>query len=145
MSDYPLFFKLAVGACLDAALIALYSLYDGALSIPRLLEGAPGQLKEELAEKQREAQSIWKKVRLIRNRALAHIDEILDVDQAFARAKLTPTEIRRLIDLSKELVNGLSYWHDRSTFAFNLDVEPETRRLLDLLVEGHRRRRQVPV
>jgi hypothetical protein len=59
----------------------------------------------------------------------AHLSDI-DFGAKFSEASISPNEIERLIKLSKELVNKLSYANDRSTFAFNepfrrtLNVQP---------------------
>jgi hypothetical protein len=49
-----------------------------------------------------------------------HLSDI-DFDAKFSEAGISPDEIERLIEISKQLVNKLSYANDRSTFAFNLD------------------------
>jgi hypothetical protein len=58
-------------------------------------------------------------------------------NQQFAtHTGISPNEIERLIEISKELVKQLSYANDRSTFAFNLDPASDTYRLLDRLLKA---------
>ena len=72
-------------------------------------------------------------VAILRNEVFAHLSDS-DYKDAFERARLTPNEIEQLIELSKQLVNKLSYANDRSTFVFNLDPATDTYNLLDSLL-----------
>ena len=83
-----------------------------------------------------EANSIWrKKITVLRNDVYAHLSDT-DVLAKYSDAALSPNEIERLIDLSKQLVNKLSYANDRGAFAFNLDSACDTYNVLDRLPEG---------
>ena len=78
-----------------------------------------------------EANSIWrKKITVLRNDVYAHLSDT-DVLAKYSDAALSPNEIERLIDLSKQLVNKLSYANDRGAFAFNLDSACDTYNVLE--------------
>jgi AbiU2 len=83
-----------------------------------------------------EANSVWrKKITVLRNDVYAHLSDT-DALAKFSDAALSPNEIERLIELSKQLVNKLSYANDRTTFAFNLDSANDTYNLLDRLLDS---------
>jgi hypothetical protein len=122
-----------------ATIVTLYNLYETrseSISLSRLVQDASEDLRSELRPMLNEANSIWrKKITVLRNDVYAHLSDT-DVLAKYSDAALSPNEIERLIDLSKQLVNKLSYANDRGTFAFNLDSACDTYNVLDRLPEG---------
>jgi len=91
-------------------------------------------LRKVLSQRLTEAKQIWHKVLILRNNLYAHTNYDLDSNAAFLKADLTPDEIRKLVELSKQIVNEISDAHDKTRFAFDLDnFTHETYRLLDSL------------
>lgn len=144
LRKYNSFFLTSLQAHFLAAIITLYGLYErrpDSISLSRLLQDTPDdKLRRELQPILDEARSIWrKKITILRNEVYAHLSD-RDFKAKFADAKLSPNEIERLIELSKHLVNKLSYAGDHSTFAFNLDPTTDTHNLLDNLLREIRSR-----
>jgi hypothetical protein len=134
---YNSFFVTGLQAHFLATIIPLYGLYErrpDGISITRLIEALPDdKLRREVQATLDEAKSLWRKIALLRNEVFAHLSDT-DFEAKFAAAKLSPNKIERLIELSKQIVNKLSYANDHSTFAFNLDPTTDTHNLLDSLL-----------
>ncbi len=139
---YPLFFQASIDAHFVALLVALYRIFEtrrDTINVRRLITmventGAlPASKRSELDELHRAVKPLWRKVSIIRSEVFAHRTRDSTPEKSFARAGLSPNEIKSLIDSSKKIVNLLSQAFDHSTFAFNLSAEEETRRLLEVL------------
>ncbi|HVA69070.1 MAG TPA: hypothetical protein VNF45_07125 [Candidatus Binataceae bacterium] len=139
LQRYNTFFLTSRHAHFLATIVALYGLYETrreSISLSRLVKDTrDDKLRRELEPMLDEAKSIWRKVAIVRNNIYAHL---LDSNSQaiFSGAALSPNEIERLIELSKQLVNKLSYAHDHSTHAFNLNAAPDTYNLLDVLLRN---------
>ncbi len=133
---YNSFFLTSLQAHFIATIITLYGLFETrieSVSLTRLGRNVSNaRVRAELRPLLDEANTIWRKVAILRNRVYSHLSDT-DFHREFLAANLSPNEIEHLIELSKRLVNRLSYVHDRSTFAFNLDSGTDTRNLLDKL------------
>ena len=139
LQRYNSFFRTSLQAHFVAIIITLYSLYETrreSISLTRLVqELSDAKLRSELQPVLDEANGIWrKKITILRNDVYAHLSDI-DFGAKFSEARISPNEIEQLIKLSKDLVNKLSYAHDRSSFAFNLDPANDTYNLLDRLLK----------
>lgn len=137
---YNSFFLTSLQSHFAATIITLYGLYEtrrNSISLTLLVERVSDtNLRVEIQPLLDEANAIWqKKITILRNDAYAHLSDI-DFEAKFSEAGISPNEIERLIEISKELVNKLSYANDRSTFAFNLDPASDTYRLLDRLMKA---------
>lgn len=139
---YPVFFQTSIDAHFVALLVALYRIFENrrdTINVRRLITmvanaGAlPPSKRSELDELHGAAKPLWKNVSIIRSEVFAHRTKNSTPEKSFARAGLSPNEIKSLIDLSKKIVNLLSQAFDHSTFAFNLSAEGDTRRLLEVL------------
>jgi len=138
LRKYNAFFLTSLQAHFLATIITLYGLYERrpeSISLSRLVQHtSDDKLRRELQPILDEAHSIWrKKITILRNEVYAHLSDT-DFEAKFSKAKLSPNEIERLIELSRQLLNKLSYASDRSTFAFNLDPATDTHNLLDTLL-----------
>jgi hypothetical protein len=136
---YNSFFLTSLQAHFAATIITLYGLYEtrrNSISVSRLVQDVSDPtLRSELQPLLDEANAIWRgKITILRNDVYAHLSDV-DQGATFAEAAISPNEIERLIGLSKELANKLSYAEDRSTFAFNLDPASDTYRLLGSLLK----------
>ncbi len=136
LEKYILFVKTSRHAHLLATIIELYGLYEtrpDSISLSRLVKDTPDdKLRRGLQPMLEEACGIWRKIAILRSE-VAHLCDT-DTDAAFRRANLSPNEIERLIELSKQLANRLSLASDRSASAFNLDPATDTYNLLDSLL-----------
>jgi hypothetical protein len=137
LNCYSSFFVTSLQAHFLATIVTLYGLYEtraDSISLPRLVQDtSDGNLRAELQPLLDEANRIWrKKITILRNDVYAHLSDT-DFEAKFSDANLSPNEIERLIELSKQLANKLSQANDRSTFAFNLDSAGDTHQLLDRL------------
>ena len=138
LNDYSLFFvtsKSAHFAAVIGDLCALYETRDDTVNVNRTLKMFPPEVAERVRSNLDEAVPIWKKIYRIGKNIFHHRNLGLDSDAVLAQVRLTPDGIKRLIEVSKEIVNTLSYAHDRSSFAFNLDPSKTTYRLLNWLSE----------
>ncbi len=138
LSEYSLFFMASLSAHFAAmigALCALYETRNNTVNVSRTLKMLPVEVVESVKDKLDEAERIWRKIYLIGKNVFHHRNLELNSGEVFAQAKLTPDDLRRLIEVSKEIVNKLSYAHDRSTHVFNLDPSGDTYALLDRLSE----------
>jgi hypothetical protein len=120
-------------------IVTLYALYEtrrGSISLTRLVRStSDDKLRAELQPILDEATDIWrKKITILRNEVYAHLFDN-DLRAKFLEANLLPNEIERLIELSKQLLNKLSYAHDHSRFAFGLEPASDTYNLLDRLTK----------
>jgi hypothetical protein len=139
LQKYNAFFHASLQAHFAVAIITLYSLYEtraDGISIPILVRYvSEPKLRAELDTLVDEANLIWRrKITTLRNEHYAHLSDV-DVMEIFSRAKLTPNEMARLIEISKQLLNKMSYALDRSTYSFNLDPACDTYDLLDTLLK----------
>ncbi len=133
---YNSFFSTSLRAHFLAVIITLYSLYEtrrDSISLSRLVQDTPDdKLRHELQPILDEARSIWRKIAILRNEVFAHLSDT-DCETKLADAKLSPNEIERLIELSKHLVNKLSYTSDHTVDVFNADPTTDTYKLLNTL------------
>lgn len=131
MNKYSLFFQTSIHAHFVALLIALYSLYEvrnDTYNIPTLLrrlrnEGAiPVEALDELDKLYAAAKPLWIKVNILRNKAFGHRSVAHTPKEVFAEAKVTPNELRELVDTTKKLLNQLTKAWNKSVHAFNLSA-----------------------
>ncbi len=146
MSRYLGFFDTSLHAHFVALLVALYPLYEtrrDTYNIPRLLNilGKEDAIAAEaLANADRlyaEAKPLWVKVGVLRNKAFGHRSDSLTIDQIFKEAGVTPNELKRLVDLTKKLLNSVTRALDGSVHAFNLGASEATIRVLKDLKAHH--------
>lgn len=146
MNRYLGFFDTSLHAHFVALLVALYPLYEtrrDTYNIPRLLkilgkEDAIGA--EALASADRlyaEAKPLWVKVGVLRNKAFGHRSDSLTTDQIFKVAEVTPNDLKRLLDLTKKLLNSVTRALDGSVHVFNLGASAATIRVLKDLKAHH--------
>ena len=118
MNKYLMFFTTAIHAHFVALIIALYRLYenkDNTINIPQLLqlieEHHPFSAKNEteINEIYNKAKPLWVKVAILRNCAFAHRANKLSVSDVFKKANVTPDELRDLWEITKQLINKITY------------------------------------
>jgi len=141
MNDYLEFFLTSIHSHFVAMLAALYYLYEtrtDTINVPRLFEllSAEGSLSEtDIAESKQlyeAAKPLWVKVSILRNEQFMHrASKLSEGDGAFKKANIAPDDFKRLIKLTRELLNKITHKRDRDVHAFNLSAAQDTVRLLD--------------
>ena len=148
MNKYPLFFQTSIHAHFVALVVALYRLYetrDDTFNIPSLLktlrnESRLPEATLDLLEGiyKNEAKPLWIKVNILRNKAFGHRSVAHTVEEVFEEAKVTPNELRDLVEVTKKLLNKLTYSWNKNVHAFNLRSREDTLRLLNDLKKMHK-------
>jgi len=110
------FFEPVAYSNLTSMIIALYKLYENrrdTLNFEKLynkvdkLELLDKNSKNNFMKRQKECKNIWKKVTIIRSNLLAHRNYKLTRNQIYKKAKLSPNQMKRLIELSLKNFNAL--------------------------------------
>jgi hypothetical protein len=136
LNSYLRFFASSIQAHFIAIVVILYAIYEDrrdTVNVGRLYEGASAELKASVETDCNRAKAIWKKIAILRNNHVGHVNDRLDIEAVFELANLTYNEIKELIELTKKLVNSFSYAEDRSSFAESLDSAKDTYRMLERL------------
>lgn len=146
MNAYSPFFQTGIHAHFVAYLVAIYRIYEkrkNTLNIPRLLDMVekskrlPHQALTDVKTLYNEAKPLWLKVFILRNSVFGHRSEALDVTAAFRKADVTPNELKRLITITKKLLNKISLNWDRSAHVFEFGSGEAAKRLLEDLRTLH--------
>ncbi len=136
------FFEPVARANLTAMIIALFKLYeekDNRLSIPKLLRTAKALrlvnpcINKKFRQKMSEAKKIWGKICILRHNFLAHHNYFLTKKEIYKLAKITPNQIKRLIDLSVKIFNTL--WMQIEKYPKGIDdsTSKDTLKMLEVL------------
>lgn len=140
MNRYRLFFHTSIHAHFVATLVALYRLYEirkDTYNIPSLLRtlkkerALDDQILSRLDQIYQRAKPLWVKVNILRNKAFGHRSLAHTVEEVFKEARVTPNELRQLVEITKKLLNELSHAWDKSVHAFNLGARDDTIRLFE--------------
>jgi hypothetical protein len=146
MNRYLEFFSTSLHAHFVALLVALYPLYEtrrDTFNIPRLLkllakeDAISAHALDNVTQLYDEAKPLWLKVSILRNEAFGHRSDSLTIDQIFNKADMAPNELKKLIDLTKKLLNSVTRALDGSVDAFNLGASETTVRILKDLKTHH--------
>jgi len=151
MNRYPGFFETSIYAHFVALLVALYPMYEtrrDTFNIPRLLKvlDKEGHVPDKVLAKANaihaEAKPLWVRVGVLRNNAFGHRSDSKTVKEAFKEAGITPDQLKKLIELTKRLLNTISLALDGTVHLFNRAATEATLRVLHDLKEcmAHRGR-----
>jgi hypothetical protein len=114
---YPWVVATAEDASFVATIVALGKLYDPdgrAASLSRLVREAehhgtvPRGVLAAIRTDRREAQRIWRRLQVLRNEHVAHVDPTDDMRTVFERAQVQYNEVERIVDLSRQVLNAFS-------------------------------------
>jgi hypothetical protein len=128
MRRCELFFGTGINAHFVALVIYLYRFYEkkgDTYNVYRLLEQIrySGDLSAEAMDALDgivgRAEPLWKKVNVLRNRVFGHRSKAHTIEELFREAKITPDELKALLDMSKKILNEITYVLDRSTYPFD--------------------------
>ena len=140
LNRYPLFFQTSIHAHFVALLVALYGLYEtrkDTYNIPDLLKllRADGMLSADTVDSIQsiydQAKPIWVKVTILRNNAFGHRSKVHTVEESFAKAGVSPDELKLLVGLTEDLLNEVTLHLFDTTHAFNLDGTRDTVGMLE--------------
>lgn len=147
MNRYSLFFQTSLHAHFVALLVALYRLYEtrtDTYNVPGLIRELRDQkvFSEEVLEGteklyKEEAKPLWVKVSILRNKAFGHRSNAHTMKEIFDEAGVRPDELRELVEVTKKLMNRITYEWDRSTHAFNLGSRESLINLLEDIKKWH--------
>src|SRR3989338_1677601 len=144
MNSYPDFFLTSNHAHFVAYVVELYKLYEKGKdnkNIPGLLELLKEEKKmtnqdiKELENICQEARPLWEKINVLRSETFAHRSRKLGIKEVFRKARISPNEIKQLINLSKEIFGKIVEKSNRYISFFSLDVTADTEQLLKDLLE----------
>lgn len=139
MNQYLMFFRESIHAHFVALIIALYRLFEprkDTCNFPELIKLFEREkiidtkTRKYIEPDYQKAQCLWKKVAILRNNIYAHRKNKMSYKEIYAKAKITPNQIRDLIALSKKIINTLTMLWNNNTYAFYLSATGNTKQLL---------------
>lgn len=140
MNEYPAFFGTIEDALQTALLIDLCKLYDTdkkAVSIGKLLEICreagiiTPEKGAELEARVQQQSAILGKLRLLRDKLLAHREKGMTAVKAFEQAQITPNQIRDFTKETVSILNHVLYISQRTTWHLDELVANDTRALFE--------------
>jgi len=140
LKKYPRYFETSLHAHFVAMIISLYRLYEtrkDTMNLPqlvRLLKKHSTLPTQEIKSMESDIDSmkpLWQKVSMLRNNMFGHRSNKLNDDDVWKKASVTPNQLKKLIDDSKEILNKIKRLLDRSSHIFNLSATHDTVRLLE--------------
>ncbi len=114
LDEYSNFFSVSTYAHFLALIISYYKLYEKRTdteNIPRLIKQFNELVESEdeyLNDKLNEADAIWIKVKMLRNKVYAHKCKDNNYEDIFKKIGITPEELRRLTKISLKILNYVS-------------------------------------
>ncbi len=142
------FFVPDIRAHLIVAVVALYYPFDGrgdTDNFKRTLRLArkynlPAEVIREAEQVIREARPVAEKVGLLRHKRFAHLASDTSADDVFSDAKLTPDEMKWLLDTCFNVLDLISRAYNNNTFSRSFsNVEYDMREMLDVIVKDYDR------
>lgn len=79
---------------------------------------------------------LFGKVQILRNNYFAHLSAKLDSKESFKRAGISPNDLKKLIDLSIEILRSIYYAYDGGDFTFEYGSKEDTYSLLNDLLRN---------
>lgn len=147
LNKYLDFFHTSLQAHFLAVVVELYKLFEtrkDTANFPALTKFVfekkivDKNTKNQIQMKLEEIKPLWKKIAILRSELYAHSSIKLTYPAIFKKAKITPNEIKQLIDLSKDLLNLISSSTMRSHHLFSISASEDTKKILDDLLEYDR-------
>lgn len=135
---YPLFFQTSLHAHFVALIVALYQLFEkrnDTVNFPHLLfllkQVNKFNAKEinNIERKIKKLKPLWIKISTLRNKVFGHKTNEFNFNP-WQQAKITPNNIKKMIQQCQRLLNDISHKWARNTYAFNLSAQSSTRNLL---------------
>ncbi len=145
MNRYSEFFTASIHAHFVAMLMALNKIYENrtdTFNIGKLINmGRDNFLIDagvlvEIENPLKDNENLIKKIRILRNKHFAHIDDKLDYDTVLKKADIKYKNFRELIDLAYELLGRISYAYNKGSVSPRRFSKKDTLRLLNDLSRG---------
>lgn len=139
---YKDFFETVAYANITAMIIALYKLFDKnkkSLSLRKIIRDAQKlKIIEEagvntLNRSVEKVDSIWSKVMILRSNLFAHRSDTLTVNEIYKKAKITPNQMKELMEVALEILNSICLKTDKSKRRFEDFVARDTYNVLNAL------------
>jgi len=111
--------------------ISMYSLVGSAQKHSLIKPSKLQEIRNQLCE----TAEMVKNLQVLRNNVFAHLGN-LDTEKAFARAGISPNDLKKLIDSSISILRSIYYAYDRGDFAFDYHSKNDTYSLLNDLQES---------
>ncbi len=140
------FFEPIARANLMVMLISLYKLYDtrkSTLSFIKILNNAEQvgviSVAKNLKLKRRllEVKKTWEKIRILRHNLLAHRNCSMTSSEIYKLAKITPNQIKRMIDLSAGIFNTVWMKIKKKPKSLNEYTYLDTMKMLEALKKSN--------
>lgn len=140
MNRYPLFFQTSLHAHFVATVMALYRLHEtrnDTYNIPKLLRILKNEKSldkatlDHLGQEYDKVKPLWQKISILRNKSFGHRSAAHSVEDVFEEAQVASNDLKQLVEMTKKILNELSYACNQSRDAFNLCAREDTIRLLD--------------
>ncbi len=146
LNRYQFFFRTSIHAHFVSLVVALYMLLEcreDTVNIPNLVkileENAKLQnnslvrIEEEIGR----VKPLWTKIAILRSNIFAHRKNEDSAEELFAIAKITPDEIKELVESLGNILNGVTKDLNESTYFFHFsNAANNLRDLLDHLKES---------
>ncbi len=145
MNRYLGFFRASISAHFTAILLNLSKSLDrntnkrtNIYSLLQLVEKhnliQPSELRE-IKSKLNKIRDLFGKVQILRNNYFAHLGAKLDSKESFKHAGISPNDLKKLIDLSIEILRSIYYAYDRGDFVFDYGSKEDAYSLLNDLLK----------
>lgn len=142
MLHYKEFFVPTARAHLASIVVNLYKLYetrDDTLSIPKIIKEAE-KIKlldsKQIAGEFKKAKELWIKICTLRNKYIAHKNYQLTKGAIYKEAKITPNQIKELIDISLIIFNKLWVCLGKQPHEIDEFTTRDTKKLFDDLLSN---------
>ncbi len=136
------FFEPTIHAHFVAVLVGLYSLYEtrkdtynigGTIKLLSADSTVSQRSLSKIAALNATAKPLWVKISVLRNNAFGHRSADKTIPQIFKDANVRPNEIRRLIEITKRLLNVITKEVEGQVKPFDLGATFETVQVLKKL------------
>ncbi|MBW7991725.1 MAG: hypothetical protein FVQ84_17150 [Planctomycetes bacterium] len=146
MNRYLGFFRASISAQFTATLLTLSKVLDkntknNRISMYSLLESArkheliePSKL-QKIEDDLNGTNEMFLKLQVLRNNQFAHLGN-LDSKKAFKIAGISPNDLKKLIDLSIDILQSIYHAYDRGDFPFDYHSNKDTYSLLNDLLRN---------
>jgi hypothetical protein len=145
MNRYLGFFRTSISAQFTALLLTLSKALekgtDSNISLHVLVKSAEKNNLIELSALQEiknelnSLDGLFEKVRTLRNKHFAHLQNNLNAREVFNRAGISPNDLKKLIDLSIDILKSIYYAYNRGDFVFDYGAKNDTYSLLNDLLK----------
>ena len=114
LNKYSAYFEVAVNAHFVAMILPLYRIFEtrkNSINLPQLVKKLRSKNvleKSVLTNIEQQIQALnptWIKIAKLRNEVFGHRSAKYDIEQSFARAKITPNDIEKLVRNTLVLLN----------------------------------------